>query len=560
MGGGMSCRATLLILTLSAVVRAEDFDRAYKAFQGYIQRPSFRLRVRGIERLAATDDERALKVLTKVYAKPPKDPREQTQFIVASIAWDRLGEDKYLPIWDAWREKQKKPKDAWLWYRALDIATVANGPAAAMEVANGKGNIFLRAAAVHSVGAFHEPDILKIIPEFLEKRPETGLDRSLLVEACGRALVRQVNEAGTDDYRAAALKLMRQFDLKETPERTRWILARCFARIFKTNTVYIDDSKPWRDMLVAKDAAKVKVDPRYAPPKRPTFVGIEATGKRICYVIDMSDSMLTPVDTMKFRGPVSGTRRTPEKKGKEDPDNSLPGARDLPWNKIKNRFDVAREYLILSLRNLEPDMEYAVIWFGDGADFLKSTKGLTKATSGSITNTIAELIAIRPGPKADNRPHGTLRGKTNIHGGMRRAFMLKGKSLTKRLAYVDPQTFSGGCDTIFLLSDGDPSWDDWGQVDARDGDLVGDPEMGGGGDSNATQLDYAGPYANTRHLLEDVQRMNLFRQVEIHCIGIGEATQGFLSQISATGLGRVRMIGQGESHRGNRRKPDEEEK
>lgn len=553
-------RTTVILILLAAVLQAEEFERAYKAFQGYIRRPSFRLRVRGIERLAATDDERALKVLMKVYAKPPKAPKEQTQFIVASIAWDRLGEDQYLPLWDQWRAKQNRPRDAWLWYRGLDIATVANGPDAAMAVANGKGNIFLRAAAVHAVGTFHEADILKLIPKFLDKRPESGLDRALLVEACGRALVRQVNEAGTDDYRAAALKLMKQFDLKQTPDRTRWILARCFARIFKTKTVYLDSSKPWRELLVAKDASKVKVDPRYAPPKRPTFVGIEATGKRICYVIDMSDSMLTPVDTMKFRGPISGTRKKPEKKEKDDPDNNLPGARDLPWKKIKNRFDVAREYLILSLKSLEPDVHYSVIWFGDGAKFFKSTRGLTKASPGAIKNTIAELRAIRPGPKADNRPHGTLRGKTNIHGGMRRAFMLKGKGLTKRLAYIDPQTFSGGCDTIFLLSDGDPSWDDWPQVDARDGDRVGDPEMGGGGNQNATQLEYAGPYAKGRHLLEDLQRMNLFRQVEIHCIGIGEASEGFLSQISATGLGRVRMVGKGGSHRGTRKKPGDEKK
>jgi len=556
MGTGMTRRTTLICLLLASVLHAEEFDRAYKAFQGYIRRPSFKLRVRGIERLAATDDERALKVLMKVYAKPPKAPREQTQYIVASIAWDRLGEDEYLPLWNVWRDKHTKPKDAWLWYRALDIATVANGPDAALAIANGKSNIFLRAAAVHAIGAFHEPDILTIIPKFLEKRPESGLDRALLVEACGRALVRQVNEADTDDYRAAALKLMRQFDLKQTPERTRWILGRCFARIFKTNTVYLNDSKPWRDMLVAKDASKVKVDARYAPAKRPTFVGIEATGKRICYVIDMSDSMLTPVDTMKFRGPISGTRSKPEKKEIEDPSNTLPGAQELPWKKIKNRFDVAREYLILSLRNLKPDMHYAVVWFGDGAGFFKSTRGLTRASPGAIKNTISELRAIRPGPKADNRPHGILRGKTNIHGGLRRAFMLKGKGLTKRLAYVDPQTFSGGCDTIFLLSDGDPSWDDWGQVDARDkGDRVGDPEMGGGGDQSATQLEYAGPYANNRYLLEDIQRMNLFRQVEIHCIGIGEATRGFLAQISATGLGRVRMVGKGESHRGGQKKP-----
>jgi len=539
----------LLLLLLATFAGAENFDRAFAAFRKYIGRPSFKKRVVGIERVAASDDPRALKVLMKVYAKPPKEPKDQTRYITASIAWDRLGEDSYAPLWEEWRLKQKKPNDAWLWFRALDIQTAANGPALAMGVAeNRKQNIFLRAAAVHSVGVFHEADILRAIPGFLAKRPERGLDRALLVEACGRALVRQVNEIGTDDYRAAALKLMRQFDLKETPDRTRWILARCFARIFKSKTIYLDSSKPWRAMLQAKDATKVKIDPRYAPPKRPSFIGIEATGKRIVYVIDMSDSMLTPVDTAKFRGPISGTRtkKGKEKEKAEDPNNSLPGARELNWKKIKNRFDVAREYLKLSLRNLQPDMHYAVIWFGSDADFFKSTRGLVPASSGAVKNTISELNSIRAGPKGDNRPYGTLRGNTNIHGGLRRAFMLKGKALSKKRAYIDPKTFSGGCDTIFLLSDGAPSWDDWAATDARDdGDMVGDPELGGGGNQEATSLNFPGPYENTRHLLEDVQRMNLFRQVEIHCIGIGEANRGLLAQLSNTGLGRVRMIGKG---------------
>ncbi|MHC4954455.1 MAG: vWA domain-containing protein [Planctomycetota bacterium] len=549
----------ILVVTLAPAARGDDYERHYKAFREYMGRRSFRLRVRGIERLAATGDPRALKVLRKVYAKPPKGPKSQTKYIVASIAWDRLGEENYASQWAEWRNKHKGARDAWLWFRALDVDVMASGPATATAVANGKQNIFLRAAAVHAVGVFHEPDVLQMIPKFLEKRPETGLDRALLVEACGRALVRQVNEFGTDDYRAAALKLMRQFDLKQTPMRTRWVLARCFARIFKSDKVYLDSSKPWRAMLVAKDATKVKVDPRYAPPKRPTFIGIEATGKRIVYVIDMSDSMLTPLNPREksvMKGPVSGSRAKKEEKPKKDEANPLPGEKDLNWKKIKTRFDAAREYLKLSLASLQPDMHYAVIWFGEGADFFRSTRGLVPATTASIKNTVSELNAIRAGPKGDNRPHGTLRGTTNMHGGLRRAFMLKGKTLAKRNAYVDPQTFSGGCDTIFLLSDGDPSWDDWGMTDQRDkGDLAGDPEMGGGGNQDATSLNYAGPYANNRHLLEDVQRMNLFRQVEIHCVGIGEANRGFLAQLSATGLGRVRMMGKGPSHLGTGKKP-----
>ncbi|MHC4407604.1 MAG: vWA domain-containing protein [Planctomycetota bacterium] len=539
-------RRILVLLLVVTAVHADDFEKKYRQFRKYINRPSLRKRVEGLEILASSGDVRALKVLTKVYAKPPKAPRDQTKYLTVSIAWDRFGEPEHVAAWEEWRNKFGKPTDAWLWFRALDINTMHNGAKTAMSVANSKRNIFLRAAAVHAVGVYHEPLILPIIPKFLEKRPERGLDRALLVEACGRALVRQINEVGTDEFRNAALKLMKQFDLKETPARTRWVLARCFARIFKSNKIYLESSAPWRQMLQAEDARTVKIDPRYAPQKRPTFVGIEATGKRIVYVIDMSDSMLTPLTAREqkiLRGPVSGTRKG--KKKKEEKDKSpLLAEKDLDWKKIKNRFDAAREYLIISLRSLEPDMHYAVIGFGEQADFFRSTPGLVAASKGAVNNTISELRAYRAGPKGDNRPHGTLKGTTNMHGGLRRAFMLRGKGMAKTGEYVDPKTFSLGCDTIFLLSDGNPTWDDWANTDSRDkGDRVGDPEMGGGGDQSATTLNFPGPYARNRHLFEDVQRMNLFRQVEIHGIGIGEASRSFLEALAGNGLGRVRMIG-----------------
>ena len=544
-------RALAILCLLCPFALGDDFEKAYQEFRGYIGRPTFNKRVKGLEILASTGDVRALTVLAKVYAKPPKEPRDFTKYITASIAWDRLAEPEHVDGWEAWRAKNGKPMDAWLWYRALDVVTMHRGPDTAFKEANGNGNIFLRAAALHAIGVYHEPLILPLIPEFLEKRSERGLERALLVEACGRALVRHINEIGTEEYRNAALKLMKQFDLKETPDRTRWILARCFARIFKSDQIYLDSSEPWRALLAAADASKVKIDPRYAPPKRPSFVGIEATGKRIAYVIDLSDSMLTPLTAREknvMRGPVSGTgsgkKKEEQDKAKPDQENPLLAEKDLDWKKISNRFEAAREYLIQSLGSLEPDMEFCVIWFGDKAGFLDSTRGLVSASKGNILKSISELRGFRPGPKAANRPHGTLKGKTNMHGGFRIAFGLRGNGLAKQHAYIDAKTFTTGCDTIFLLSDGDPSWDDFDGTDARDkGDQVGDPELGGGGDQSATSLEFPGPYARNRHLLEDLQRMNLFRQVEIHCVGIGEASRGFLATLANTGLGRVRMIG-----------------
>jgi hypothetical protein len=112
-------------------------------------------------------------------------------------------------------------------------------------------------------------------------------------------------------------------------------------------------------------------------------------------------------------------------------------------------------------------------------------------------------------------------------------------SLVDEFEYVDGDTFLEGCDTIFLLSDGDPSWDDYEVKDQDYGDgRVGDPETDEEHE-RTPELIYPGPYANWPKLLEDVERMNLFREVEIHCISIGEVDGGWMNKLVEIGLGSL---------------------
>ena len=102
-------------------------------------------------------------------------------------------------------------------------------------------------------------------------------------------------------------------------------------------------------------------------------------------------------------------------------------------------------------------------------------------------------------------------------------------------------------DTIFLLSDGAPSWDDFDEVDARDPeDQAGDPETHQKY-QNVDRLRFQGPYAHPpySHLVDDIERMNLFRKAEIHCVGIGEANQDLLDAIAKIGGGKsIRIQGE----------------
>ena len=232
-------------------------------------------------------------------------------------------------------------------------------------------------------------------------------------------------------------------------------------------------------------------------------------------------------------------------KAEAEEEDDMPDASDLPWKKIKTRFDAAREFLKLSLRTLTPDKSFCVIFFGSQAELMKTTPGLMPATKANIDKCIRELDRIKGGPGSKDRPDGLLRGNTNLHGGMHRAFKVRNRGLSKNREYVDPDTFIQGADTIFLLSDGKPTWDDWPIVDKRDPyDNTGDPE------SNVRHPDqpnlkFPGPYGYfyTPWLVDDIRRLNLFRKCEIHCVGIGEADSGLISEIARIGMGMTRFVG-----------------
>jgi hypothetical protein len=170
---------------------------------------------------------------------------------------------------------------------------------------------------------------------------------------------------------------------------------------------------------------------------------------------------------------------------------------------------------------------------------------MLKVTDKRIEAVITELDAIKPGKPVEGRSQGTLKGMTNMHGGLHRAYKLKSSGLVKDYEYVDWLTFQQGADTIFLLSDGKQSWSDWDCIDKTDAkDQAGDPETGEditGGDY--PELHFYGPYVDGRHMLEDLIRLNLFRKAEIHCIGLGEADADTLRAISNIGNGQTRIVG-----------------
>ena len=552
----MVVAALLMMLGSFSMVRSEEFGPAKQYYDEFIKRPSLQMRTRARVKLASSGHIGAFTILSQSYTKP-EEPKPQVKYLLTSICAKYFQDIEFDAGWTEWRKKHGKTEDAWLWYRSLILHAENGGEDDVYLIANEHKDLYLQSAALEALCEVGSEKLLSWWTTRLDEADDwKGDERVLYLEIGAKTLFKEAHSYGGDAFRNMALKLIPQIEHKRTDERTKVIMARYFREIFGGDRLFIN-AAPWLDRLL-NPKKESRADDKYAPSTPPTkFVGVEAAGKRIVYVIDMSDSMLKPLSkeakekikkpAKRPTGPVTGGGSTegPEEKGEEEAEEEED---PLPWDKIRTRFDAAREYLKLSLRSLQEDQFYCVIWFGTEHDTLKTTKGLTPVSKSNVERTCQELDRFRAGPATPDRKDGVLKGNTNLHGGMRQAFKLTGKAPAKDYAYVNMETFLSGADTIFLLSDGDPTWDDWNQVDAReDWDRTGDPESNTRHDDKP-ELDFPGPYGYWQYqgqgefIVDDVRRMNLFHKSEIHCIGIGEVSYGLLRGIANHGMGQVKMV------------------
>jgi hypothetical protein len=257
--------------------------------------------------------------------------------------------------------------------------------------------------------------------------------------------------------------------------------------------------------------------------------------------------MLQPLseDELRRLRPVTpaGEKGQPTRPGsRKDPEDPI------PWQKVKNRWDAAREVLKISLRALKPDQAFCVVLFGTDAKPLAATPGLRPADAKAVGAAVKELDDIKPTPAPGDptRPHGALRGETNIHGALRLAFRVSIKGLFGPGEYVDLSRT--GCDVVYLLSDGLPTTDDFRKVDRRDNErAVADRETLRPVDA-PPDLTFPGPYGYVEfqsfdYLTDDARRLTLVRQAPIHCVAVGEADDALLEKVADLSLGRFRRVG-----------------
>lgn len=544
------CLLALLPLLGARPVAAEEketFEKAHERYETWVRRATLHKRNMGREKLARTGDPRALPILIKDYDKP-ENPKDHVRYLVATMCATWLGDDaKTLPQWTAWRKRYGQASHAWLWYQASQVEARLRGKDAGDALVAANDEPLLQAAVLRSLadafaGKPEAPAVADLALTLGLALPKAPAARGAVVEAM--ALVLATLKLPWKEPKAVALAepVIGSLADPTLPARSKLVVARALARSFASETVDLDP-EIWRRELAAVQSGTPPTPPppdRYAGPR---FVGLPAVGQRLVYVIDLSDSMLIPLaaaEKESLQKPATPTAGAPAAPKPAD---------DLPWDKIATRFDAARACLKASLLGLNKDQRFCVVVFGDKAELLESTPRLLPATPTAVKATIRELDQLEPRStrKTPESPHGELRGATNLHGGLRKAFQVGPKGLVETDEHVDGKLLEGGCDAIFLLSDGLPSWDDFEATEVPDEtDEPANPESKVDTKRTPT-MTYDGPYGQYHitgdYLLQDVRRMNLLRNVEIHVVAVGEADDLLLSRIADLGLGKIRRVG-----------------
>ncbi|MBL8755239.1 MAG: hypothetical protein JNK15_18210 [Planctomycetes bacterium] len=524
------------VLTAAALAQSPGYDKAAARYRELMDRVTMQHHTEARETLSRTRCAPALATLVADYGKPKAFP-EDSRYMLAHLIGQAFDKTEFADTLMLMRGAHSGPGDVWLWVTTLRNHANMVGEDDVIAIATDSKNALHRAAAITAIGLSKKGSLKKaIVPTCVQfPKKDREADRMLLVGAMSGAFYENKSRVNDAEYREALTAYIGLLgEDVALPPAAKLQVARHLQWILKGPSLF-DTPEPWLELLQRGDVKKST----HSTVTAPRFFGVETDGDRFCYVIDMSDSMCKAVSpNSKPTGPVTGGK--PVKKKREMFDET-----DIPWAKVQNRWDLAREQLRISLYRLTPDKSFSVVWFGTGAGTLDSTKGMVRATKANVDKALAELDAIKVGERDENTaPDGKLRGRTSLHGGLRRAFGICDKGIVAEFAYVDPAALTDGCDTIFLLSDGAPSMDDFegNDKDYGEGQVVVDNEYNKPA-ARTARLNYPGPYVQPDWILTDFRRMNAFRRVRLHCVGLGEADMGLLRQLAEAGNGQMFVFG-----------------
>ncbi len=542
-------RALTLALAclVPALAHAEDWAEAEAFYRREGHSEALALRARAFFRLATAGEGKGIPLLVERYRSPRGPHEEEERFLMAGGLRYAGRDDATQRAIDGWLGAARG-RDPWLEFNAL--LTRAGEPLFAIA-RDPKAPAWRRAAAIQAIALGEsavEPAIeaLAAIASDADALPRKDDDLHLLSGALGAALLDlqvkvELDPYGELDRDACAPLVGALMGLLKHPKLSEASVALLERRLSQFGR-QSDDAGEEAD----EGASRVRGGSKRVPAE---FMGVTvANCRRIVYVIDLSDSMLEPL-TVTERDEL--TRRA--ERARTGGGSQVRKVRErLDWSRITTRFEAARAFLKMSLAELDDEVSFAVVGFGDGAELLRSTPKLTRAKGSAVARVAAELDALQPQRYADRDREG-LWGNTNLHAAMRLAFRVSTRGLLSAEKCAAPGTKTESvADTIFLLSDGAPTRDDyagkgpetdvekgsWTEVDPETGKKTTHTSDGGRGHSL-----HDGPYEDLEFCRPDMERMNLFRWTQMHVVGIGECDRYWGQAVTEIGEGELQIIG-----------------
>lgn len=466
---------TVLLLPSVCVkpARAQDAETLLKS-------PEANFRVEGAKRLAANNNKRAVETIVRAL-KVEQDGacgREMGATLKGITDVDALkAAEKAVG-------SPKDPGDFFAAFWALSGIAMGASPTgdAILQAALKKSHasdVSLRACALEAIGEAARVELAQwLIPLLNETTPAVDKGNAfetLALLSSARRLGLLIEEGKRKPLMEALIHVLDQ----AKDERVDYFAANALSKLTGQQP-YIDPAW-WRNYLV--NGAPAGADQSRTVAK-PTFFDAIAVGLRVLFVIDISGSMEWPAD-LEFRrkGPQTGRR----KEGVDGPD----------YSGVRTKLDLAKVELIWTLNKLPEDMNFNIVVYEAKHRLIdEAVEGMVSADIENKTRFSNLVRQLRPD------------GGTNIHGSLMRAFRMTKKKDVAGDPALDKKAMLEGADTIFFLTDGEPSWSD-------DSTAYGSVHPKWGRIGN-------GKFCKPDAILADISRVNTFRKVVIHTVGISK--------------------------------------
>lgn len=475
---------------LLAVVALATFVGTSSDAQGdtpeaLLKSPEANFRAEGARRLAAQNTKKAVEPIIKAMQVEPDGAagREMGMALKALTDADAiLAVERHLGT-------PRQPGE--FFAAAWALAGIAAGAHATGDTVlknalkkTHKSEVSLRACALEAIGDSGRPELADWLPPML-REVSTTIDKGNMFETLSLlAAARKLGADRTPEARKPLLEgLIHVLDMAQD-ERIDYFAAHALGKL-TSQPPYVD-ANWWRNYLL-----------KGAPPEgsenqgegktiaKPTFFNTVAVGNRVLFVVDISGSMEWPADMKPKpgRGPETGRR----KEGEDGPN----------YKNVKTKLDLAKVELNWTLSKLPEEMLFNIVVYETKHRLIEEiTEGMVQATDANKQRFSALVLGLKAN------------GGTNIHGSLTRALRMTRKKPIEGDPALDKRAMLEGADTIFFLTDGRPSWSD---DSTGNGEIH--PKWGAIGN---------GKFCRPEMILADISRVNTFRKVVIHTIGIGE--------------------------------------